>query len=258
MRRSGRMAPRSTGRRCATLAAVVLAAAAQALAAAAEEAPEAPQSCVFVLHGLARRASSMDDLCGALAHAGFHAENVAYPSTEGTFDEMVSALATAVAERSQTCGEIHFVGYSLGALVVRGYLARSTPPHLGRVVLLAPPNHGSEIVDEIGWSWTFRALMGRTASRLGTGADSLARSLPPPSFPVGVIAGDRWINVLGWLFIPGVHDGTVSVASARLDGMTDFLLVHRTHTFLMDAPEVAAATIAFLRSGRFEEGACDR
>ncbi len=207
------------------------------------------QACVFVLHGLARGPASMSKIVEALAAAGYAVSNVAYASRTATFDDMVRTLGDAVKAKSE-CTELHFVGYSLGALVVRAYLG--TPPkNLGRVVLIAPPNHGSEIIDAIGRTDWFKAVMGPVAAQLGTGKNAIPQRLPPPRYPVGVIAGDQSINVVGTALIPGPHDGTVSVQSARLEGMTDFLLVHRTHTFIMRAPEVAEATVRFLKSGRF-------
>lgn len=207
--------------------------------------------CVFVLHGLARGARSMVPLAAHLTEAGFAVHNLAYPSRSEAFPQLVSRLEREVAARTASCDALHFVTYSLGGLVVRDYLDRVPPPRLGRVVMIAPPNRGSEIVDAIGRMRTFRRLLGPVAPQLGTSAESLPNRLGPPRYPLGVIAGDRAINPLGWLLLPDPHDGTVSVASTRLDGMDDFLVVHRSHTFIMRAPEVAAQTIAFLRTGRF-------
>ena len=208
------------------------------------------QACAFLLHGLARGPSSMDRLSEHLSAAGFRTINIAYPSRTANFEAMVNTLAEAV-KGWEDCKETHFVGYSLGALVVRAYLAQTPPKGLGRVVLIAAPNGGSEIIDAIGNTGWFRSIMGQVAARLGTGKGDIPQRLPPPRYPVGVIAGDRSINLLGKLLIPGEHDGTVSVQSARLEGMTDFLLVHRTHTFIMRAPEVGEATVRFLKTGRF-------
>jgi triacylglycerol lipase len=206
-------------------------------------------ACVFVLHGLARGPASMNRIVEELTAAGFPVTNVAYASRTATFEAMVETLRDAVKAKPD-CKETHFVGYSLGALVVRAYLA--TPPKsLGRVVLIAPPNHGTEIIDAIGGADWFKAMMGPVATQLGTGKNAIPQRLPPPRYPVGVIAGDQSINVVGTALIPGTHDGTVSVQSARLEGMADFLVVHRTHTFIMRAPEVAEATVRFLKSGRF-------
>jgi triacylglycerol lipase len=117
---------------------------------AAEPGPTADaadnRECVVVLHGLARSSRSMSRLVERLSDAGFLVDSLDYPSTREPFDELVAGLTGAVEHDSATCPKIHFVGYSLGALLVRAYLQRTHPKGLGRVVMIAPPNHGSEIV----------------------------------------------------------------------------------------------------------------
>ena len=141
--------------------------------------------------------------------------------------------------------------HSLGGVLVRAYLADRHPANLGRVVMLAPPNHGSELVDAFA-EWTLlRAILGPTAAELGTGPGSLPNRLPKPSFEVGVLAGTRSLSPLGAYVVPGEDDGTVSVASTRLEGMADFALVDASHTFIMRSPEAGAQVVEFLRPGRF-------
>lgn len=226
-----------------------------AIPAGAAEPP--PAECVFVLHGLARGARSMARLSTQLSDARFVVHNLDYPSTEEPFPRLVALLRTRVDHEGAACPAIHFVTYSLGGLVVRAFLEQSPPSRLGRVVMIAPPNHGSQIVDHLGDTWIFRTLLGPVASELGTTPESVPNRLGPPRYPLGIIAGDRAINPLGAVLLPDPHDGAVSADSTRLDGMSDFLVVHRSHTFIMQAPEVATQTIAFLRYGRFERHAAE-
>ena len=209
------------------------------------------RECVVVLHGLARSPQSMSRLAGRLSDAGFHVDNLDYPSTREPFGELVARVARAAEHDSASCPKIHFVGYSLGALLVRAYLQQTRPKNLGRVVMIGPPNHGSEIVDLIGGTWLFKTIFGPVGSELGTSPESLPARLGQPNFEFGVIAGNQAINPLGWWLIPGENDGEVSVESARLDGMSDFVVLPENHTFIMDAPEVATETVAFLRTGHF-------
>jgi hypothetical protein len=123
--------------------------------------------------------------------------------------------------------------------------------------MLAPPNHGSELADWLQGSRTLSALLGPTATQLGTGAGSLPNRLPPADFEVGVIAGNGSWNPLGSRLIPGEDDGTVSVESTRLDGMRDFLLLPVSHTRLLTSREAAAQALAFLRGGRFDHEALE-
>jgi len=217
--------------------------------------PAGNRECVIVLHGLARSSHSMSRLAGRLSAAGFLVDNVDYPSTREPFDELVAGLARAVERDSASCPKTHFVGYSLGALLVRAYLQQTRPTSLGRVVMIGPPNHGSEVVDFIGGTWLFHAIFGPVGSELGTSPRGLPAHLGPPNFEFGVIAGNQPINPLGRWLIPGENDGEVSVESTRLEGMSDFVVVPENHTFMMNAPEVAKETVAFLRTGHFDHDA---
>ena len=154
----------------------------------------------------------------------------------------------------QCCSDaprLHFVGHSLGGVLTRALLAEQRPENLGRVVMLAPPNQGSEIVDSLANSAAFGWVLGPTASQLGTDRESLPNRLPPPDYELGVIAGVESVNPVGSSMLPGEDDGTVSVERAKLPGMTDFVTVPYSHTFIMRAKEVADLTIHFLRHGRF-------
>jgi triacylglycerol lipase len=206
---------------------------------------------VVLLHGLARGTSVMRPLARELAAAGFRVHNLDYPSTRATPESLVEVLHGEIARCCAASGRVHFVTHSLGGVVLRAYLAAYPMPEIGRVVMLAPPNHGSEYVDIAGGWKLFQLLLGPTAAQLGTSPESLPNRLPPPDFEVGVIAGTGSINPLGDALIAGANDGTVSVASTQLAGMRDFIEVNRSHTFILRDPEVAQQAIAFLRVGRF-------
>jgi len=117
--------------------------------------------------------------------------------------------------------------------------------------MLAPPNRGSELADIANGSTLLRAMLGPTVVQLGTGEDSLPNRLPPPWYELGVIAGVDDINPIGSFFVPAPSDGTVSVASTRLAGMSDFVTVRKSHTFIMRSVNVADYIIRFLRTGHF-------
>ena len=214
----------------------------------------APRSdSVVLLHGLGRGPWAMKLLEIRLADAGYRVHNLDYPRRARSMDEMVAEVHREFGECcSQDAGKVHFVTHSLGGLVLRAYLADHRPHNLGRVVMLAPPNGGSEIVDRFGGSGLFRVIFGPIAPQLGTGQDDLPARLPVPDCEVGVIAGDHWINPVGAVVLPPPHDGTVSVERTRLAGMRDHLVVPHTHTFIMNSSQVAREVIHFLRYGEFE------
>lgn len=209
---------------------------------------------VVLLHGLGRTETAMLLLENALAGAGYEVHNIGYPSTDATPDQLVAQVSTSIDTCCANNGRtVHFVGHSLGGLLIRAYLADGLPENLGRVVLLGAPNHGSELADlEEGLPGTIVELAGPTAQMLGTGPDDFAASLPPPNFEVGVIAGTRDAIVSNeWLPLP--NDSMVSVESAKLKGMSDFREFEVTHWGLRNNLSVAEATIGFLNDGRFPD-----
>lgn len=209
---------------------------------------------VILLHGLCRTSRSMRVMERSLAAAGYQVVNVDYPSRTAPVERLSEwAIAPAVtACQRDGATTIHFVTHSLGGILVRSYLARHTIPELGRVVMLGPPNQGSELVDKLGTLWFFKRINGPAGDELGTEVHSVTCRLGPANFCVGVIAGNRSINWINSCLIPGPDDGKVSVARARLEGMTDFVVVPATHPFLMRNRTVIRQTLAFLQTGRFE------
>jgi pimeloyl-ACP methyl ester carboxylesterase len=195
----------------------------------------------------------------ALAAAGYLTVNLDYPSR----DYRIEVLAnTAVPEGIARCeqagaGRIHFVTHSMGGILVRYYLSRHSVERLGRVVMLSPPNQGSEVADELKDVSLYEWVNGPAALQLGTGPDSIPAGLGPVHYPAGIITGNRSAFYDAWLtnMIPGEDDGKVSVERAKVEGMADFLVVPHTHTFIMSAPDVIEQTVHFLQHGRFRKAA---
>jgi len=228
------------------------------LSAAAGRVGQAPE-CVVLLHGLARTAASMARLEEALTDAGFAAVNIDYPSRKHAIQQLAPlAMEKGIAAcRSRRAETVHVVTHSLGGILVRYYLAEhDLPEHhlpkLGRVVMLGPPNRGSQVVDKLAWIPGFGLWNGPAGLQLGTGEDSLPRQLGPARFAVGVIAGTRSLNPVFSRFLRGPDDGKVALESTKLEGMQDFLALPHTHTFMMRSVEVIRQTIFFLRNGRFD------
>lgn len=189
----------------------------------------------------------------ALECAGFAALNVDYPSRTAGVDALAEAAIGPALSSPQLrdCPKIHFVTHSLGGILVRSYFHRRPRGQLGRVVMLGPPNQGSEVVDRLK-SWRlFQWLNGPAGAELGTDPASAPNRLGVVGFPLGVIAGDRSINWINSLMIPGPDDGKVSVERTKAAGMTAHLVIHATHPFLMKNRKAIRQSIHFLREGSF-------
>ncbi|MDH3222966.1 MAG: alpha/beta hydrolase [Gemmatimonadota bacterium] len=239
-----------------TLAAMAAGACIMGLGSGCVEPQPGDGESVILVHGLGRTEGSMMILGQRLRWAGYDVTIVGYPSLEGTIEEHTAILDREVRRCCERRNPLHFVGHSLGGIVIRKYLADDPPAGLGRVVLLAPPNQGSQLADwvrdlELG-EVTGGEMLGPTGSRLGPDSTDIPAALAKPHYELGIVTGDRSLNPIGSVVIPGPDDGFVGVAEARVEGVPTVVLP-RSHTFIMNSRYAADAIMQFLRTGRFEE-----
>jgi len=214
---------------------------------------------VIVLHGLCRTRSAMKGICRHLEEKGnYHVYNVSYPTTRGDVATHAKSLARII-ENLKGVEQIHFVGHSLGNLVVRHYLADTTDdatgrrpdPRIGRIVMLAPPNNGARLAERVGRNKAFELIVGASGTQIASKWKELEKHLATPRCQFGIIAGgggkQRGRNPI----IHGDDDLVVSVEETRLAGARDFIVLPVFHTFMMDDDKVRECTLRFLNHGYF-------
>ncbi|XWN36802.1 MAG: hypothetical protein ROO71_12675 [Balneola sp.] len=208
--------------------------------------------CVILLHGLARSDHSLSKLEQKLSHHGYFVVNESYPSTEYDIETLTEDIIPESIVLCPDTAQIHFVTHSLGGILVRQYLSNHTIQNLSRVVMLAPPNKGSEITDELKDNILYQTVNGPAGLQLGTDSTSVPNRLGSADFELGIIAGTKTVNPILSQMLPNPDDGKVSVESTKLEGMADHLEVPYSHTFIMNKDEVIEQIIHFLEKGSFK------
>ena len=213
----------------------------------------AGSDCVVLLHGLNRSWRAMGKMAKALQDEGFSTANVDYPSQQGTIESLAPIAVKSGLEKCRISGatKIHFVTHSMGGILFRYVHGNDPIPELGRVVMLGPPNQGSEVIDITrDWAVT-QAFSGQAGMQLGTDPEDIPAKLAPIDFDLGIVAGTGTINPFMSAVLPDEDDGKVTVERTKVDGMNDFMVVGNSHHTLPRSNTVIENTIAFLKNGHF-------
>lgn len=213
---------------------------------------------VVLLHGLARTAHSMAGMGRFLQKNGYTCHNLDYPTRSHDIATLATEFILPQIERLANPPDC-YVTHSMGGIILRYLLENQHIAMPKAVVMLSPPNQGSEIVDKIGHWRLFRLVNGVAGTQLGTSEQSLPFSLNQSlaignqllDCNLGIITGTRSLDPFQFL-LPSQNDGKVTVASSQLAYMTDFLALPIGHTFIMDNKQVQQQTLHFLQNGKFQ------
>lgn len=217
--------------------------------------PNNATEVVVLLHGIFRSKYDMIPLENFLKRHGFSTLNISYPSRKKSLESLAAFLHDSIKNNPvcQHSSRIHFVTHSMGGLVVRYYVEIYKPSKLGKVVMFAPPNSGSEFADWLSdnrlFSRLYKILYGPAGEQLKTLYEHIDG---PITYSLGIIAGNRSYVPITNFILPGEHDGTVPVARTTLHGQQDHIVLPITHTFIMFSKIVMQQTLHFLQHGKFQ------
>jgi pimeloyl-ACP methyl ester carboxylesterase len=199
---------------------------------------------VILLHGLWVPAAVMTPLAARLSAKGYRCHLFSYSGRA----RPLAAHAERLARYAHDVGSAHFVGHSLGGLVILETLQRHAGVQAGRVVLLGTPVRGNFAGRRLGQHDWGRWFLGSTRALWSEG--HAARWTRPE--PLGVIAGTLPLG-LGRLFgpLPGPNDGVVRLEETEVEGMRERVVLRVGHSAMLLSARVAAQVVAFLRDARF-------
>ncbi|MDG4544357.1 MAG: alpha/beta fold hydrolase [Rickettsiales bacterium] len=206
---------------------------------------------VVVLHGIARSKSHMEPVEEHLAKEGYDVINIDYPSTDYDLEQLVEILNYDMRSTLVEDKPVHFVGYSMGGILLRAYLDKYRPHNLGRVIQLASPNNGSEVADFVKNRYLYKKIYGPAGQELTTNNHQTLKLLGKVSYELGVVAGNGTIDPISSYIIDGDDDGKVSIESTKLEGMKDHIVVPASHMFFPSNEEVHEQVSYFLKHGKF-------
>jgi pimeloyl-ACP methyl ester carboxylesterase len=218
-----------------------------------DKAADCEREGVVLLHGIMRTSRSLSRLSTHLSREGFEVLNLDYPSTRLSLAELAEDVHGAVSAFSERVDRVHFVGFSMGGLVIRAYLKAHRPRNIGRVVMIGTPNNGSEVADLLKGNRLFVSVLGPAGQQLVTDQSAFRHLFEDDGYELGVIAGRNIANPVAAAIFKAPNDGKVSVASTMLPGCRDHIVIRRNHTLIAQSRQTHCETAMFLRTGRFSD-----
>ena len=210
---------------------------------------------VILLHGILRSKTDMLGLDAYLKKHNYECINILYPSRKKTLEDLTEFVKDKIEthENYATNKTINFVTHSMGSLIARYFIAIHKPKNLGKVVMLGPPNTGSEFANFLNdnklLSPLFKNIFGPASQQLTTDYKHIDDDI---TYPLGIIAGNASINPLAPWVLEGEHDGIVPVERTKIDGMTDHIVMKSTHSLMMFNPKVMEQVQHFLKHEKFK------
>ena len=207
--------------------------------------PSSEEETVVLLHGMGRSRLSMMVLSHRFKGAGYQTANFPYNQAGPSLDQISGKLIEFIKEKVET-PRYHLVAHSLGNVIIRDAFRKEYPPGLGRIVMLAPPNHPAHLAKRFKENFLYGWITGDSGQKLSE--EEFYRDLPVPKVEFGVIAGDKGQKIS----FSEPNDGLVAVEGTKLEGMKDFIVLQHAHTFIMNCKDTFEHSKSFIEKGSFQ------
>jgi pimeloyl-ACP methyl ester carboxylesterase len=211
------------------------------------------KNLVVLLHGVGRTSLSMRPIEKALLKQDYAVLNIRYPSRSSAIAKLAKTIHQQLQDFPQfEQFKVHFVTHSMGGLIVRAILQALPLENVQRIVMLGPPNQGSEVADFFKDFRLFNIFYGPALKEMTTErASSLPLQQMPSRYQLGIIAGNFTIDPFCYFILPSGNDGKVTIERTKLPGMTDHIVLSASHSFMMYNNQVIRQISHFLAEGRF-------
>ena len=208
---------------------------------------------VYVIHGYGGFALQMEKINQGLLKNGYITENYSYFSLSEDLDSLGHDLYRKV--KTDNFDTVSFVTHSMGALVVRSMHQYLTPgehfPYIFRIVMLAPPNKGTELANGLS-NPALKYILGTNVEHMRTDSNSYVNKLPVPTCETGIIAGitgtKPWFNP----FLKEDNDGIVSLSLTKLGNEKELVIIKATHSIMTQQKNVIKLITHFMKTGSFK------
>lgn len=209
---------------------------------------------IILVHGFNKNKKDMSFLQKYFNNLNYETVTLSLPtifsSLEHCTDLFEEKLFKIQNIKNNRYSKIHFVGHSFGGLIIRKFLSRHFIKNIGRCVLIATPNQGSQLADITNNYFSFSLNIVKSLKSMLI--QNLNISSPiNESIEIGVIAGNKCNLLLGHLFLPKNNDGRVEINSTKIDNMKDYIILEYGHKEIHHKLKTANYIKSFLQKGEF-------
>lgn len=206
---------------------------------------------VILVHGILRSSRCMRAFEAEFIKQGYKVLNVNYPSTKLDIKSIVEYLKPSIMVFAKNLKKIHFVGHSLGGIIIRALLNVEKPANLGKVVLVGSPIQGSELARKFKKFRIFKWIFGPAGIDLALPSKEMSAMFGKIDYEIGVIAGFNKYNFLANLLLKEKNDGMVTIKSTQDQEISNHIIIETGHLRLAKNKEVIDKTIKFIKEASF-------